>query len=399
METELRRLIESEKPLTPLSTEESKTISEALEQLAKAVREALPLLLVGKTNEGSSKYSRQSSKSSELSIYSASWLLGLCRTIPSDLEPMHLARSILEAAEHTDEAQQQAALFDALGASEEAMQVLIEVAPLLSEIRLSIKLKDLEALVDDDQVDVSDRNMDLEEERRQFLLREAVDAAQIAAIAQAEFEEMIGGGTMVGSSSTATHRVLRESEVRAKKFAEKAAKRAQQAMQRAKDAGAIVDESDLLQIDPIQLGSGGLSNRSEQEIWALRQSLLPEGTRQYYDQRGLPRDAIQIEENGMIKVIIPAKKLNGNGQETRLKIADILDPDLARAFAGTISLNPMQSATYEVAFKTRDNMLVCAPTGAGKVRWATANKIANGWAEFASLFTHVMPSITLYRPM
>jgi hypothetical protein len=377
METELRKLIENEKPISPLSTEEAKTISVALTQLAKDLRDALPLLLVGNTNEASSKYVRHSPD--EQSIYSASWLLGLCRTIPSELEPMHLARSILEAADHTDQAQQQAALFDALGASEEAMQVLMEVAPLLSEIRLNIKLKDLEALAGNGRDDLLETtsNIDLEEERRQMLLREAVDAAQIAAIAQAEFEEMIGGGTLLGSSSTATHTVLRESEIRAKKFAEKAAKRAQQAMQRAKEVGAVVEESDLLQIDPIQLGSGGLSNRSEQEIWALRQSLLPEGTRQYYDQRGLPRDAIQIEENGMIKVIIPAKKLNGNGKQTRLKITDILDPELLRAFAGTVSLNPMQSATFEVAFQTRDNMLVCAPTGAGKVRWTTTNSLAS----------------------
>jgi replicative superfamily II helicase len=37
---------------------------------------------------------------------------------------------------------------------------------------------------------------------------------------------------------------------------------------------------------------------------------------------------------------------------------------------GTKRLNPMQSEVYEVAYKSAQNMLVCAPTGAGKTNVA-----------------------------
>ena len=46
-------------------------------------------------------------------------------------------------------------------------------------------------------------------------------------------------------------------------------------------------------------------------------------------------------------------------------------------FKGTTSLNPMQSAVFERAFHTRDNLLVCAPTGAGKTNVALLCVVAH----------------------
>jgi len=120
-----------------------------------------------------------------------------------------------------------------------------------------------------------------------------------------------------------------------------------------------------------------LMHRSQEEVWALQQSLLPEGSREYYDNRGLPRDAIRVEEDGMEKVIIPAAKMDKASQHARLKIADIMDAELGKAFAGTTTLNPMQSATFDVAFHSRDNMMVCAPTGAGKTNVAMLTVVSH----------------------
>jgi antiviral helicase SLH1 len=63
---------------------------------------------------------------------------------------------------------------------------------------------------------------------------------------------------------------------------------------------------------------------------------------------------------------IPAAKVGtlGIGQEL-LEVAD-LDGLCKRTFRGYKSLNRMQSLVYPVAYKTSENMLICAPTGAGK---------------------------------
>lgn len=42
-----------------------------------------------------------------------------------------------------------------------------------------------------------------------------------------------------------------------------------------------------------------------------------------------------------------------------------MDGEERRAFEGTESLNPMQSTVFEAAYLTRENLLICAPTGAG----------------------------------
>jgi hypothetical protein len=210
--------------------------------------------------------------------------------------------------------------------------------------------------------------IDIEEERRQFLLREAMDAAQVAAVAQAEVDAVLGvvdrSGVGAPHAAVSTHTIVRSSERQLIKLAEKAAKRAAVALQRAKDAGAIVDEANLLSLDATatSLGPGGLRHRTHDEIGYLQQSLLPDGSRQYYDQRGLPKGAIREEIGDMERVVIPAAKLDDLHLPPRLRIRDVItDPTIARAFDGTDSLNPMQSSTFQVAYHTRDNMMVCAP--------------------------------------
>jgi len=48
-----------------------------------------------------------------------------------------------------------------------------------------------------------------------------------------------------------------------------------------------------------------------------------------------------------------------------------------KAFEGTKSLNPMQSTVFETAFHTSDNLLICAPTGAGKTNVAMLTVVAH----------------------
>ena len=50
------------------------------------------------------------------------------------------------------------------------------------------------------------------------------------------------------------------------------------------------------------------------------------------------------------------------------RLVEITEMDglCSKTFAGYKSLNRMQSLVYPVAYKTNENMLICAPTGAGK---------------------------------
>ena len=63
---------------------------------------------------------------------------------------------------------------------------------------------------------------------------------------------------------------------------------------------------------------------------------------------------------------IPATKVGSvaAGQEL-VEISD-MDGLCKRTFSGYKSLNRMQSLLYPVAYRTSENMLICAPTGAGK---------------------------------
>ncbi len=81
---------------------------------------------------------------------------------------------------------------------------------------------------------------------------------------------------------------------------------------------------------------------------------------------GLPEGAERLQFERYEEYFIPAGKtgtlLPGH------KLVNIKDMDglCRRTFKGYESLNRMQSLVYPVAYKTSENMLICAPTGAGK---------------------------------
>lgn len=332
----------------------------ALSSLVDALRNAAPLLQQHQQQQQQAHVSSQSPSPSQQQSpnITANWLLAICSKVPSQLGTEFLAQSVLEASQLNSETEQQAALFEILGESEVAMEVLFEIASHIREIKQNIRKTDL--IIRDNSnnerggaatVDVV---VDEEEYNRQMLRQEALDAAQIAAITKAEAEALNPSQT-----AGATHTVTRASGVQATKNAQKAAKRAAQALKKARDAGAIVEESELMAIDNNHLGDGGLMGMSQEQVWAMQQSLLPEGSKQYYDEKGLPKGTKRENEGNLERVIIPAAKRDESNLPQRLKIKDIMDNTAARAFTGTQSLNPMQSTVFEVAYHTRQNMLVC----------------------------------------
>ena len=315
---------------------------------------------------------REDSKSGNGDSFDVSWLTNLLRTVPSELGHVHLAHAIWSAAQLKDEAQQQAALFDALG--ERGMDVIFQIAEHLPEIS---KLQESSLPTENypPAINAPETYVDVDEERRQYLLDEARNAAQVAAYAQAEADLAASNGTI----GRGTHTVSRKSDLQAQKAAKKAAKKAEQALRAAKDAGAIVDADDWISLSKgiDTMGAGGLIGRTTEELQQLQQSLLPEGSRQAYDNMGLPRGTEREYGSGYEKVTIPAVHRDESLLHRRLVISDIMDTECAKAFKGTSTLNPMQSTVFDEAFHSRDNLLICAPTGAGKTNVALLATVAH----------------------
>lgn len=80
----------------------------------------------------------------------------------------------------------------------------------------------------------------------------------------------------------------------------------------------------------------------------------------------LPVGTVRNIEHNFEEVILPASKRKPNNFVNKLiPIAD-LDVLCQETFKKYKTLNTMQSVVYPVGYNTNENMLVCAPTGAGK---------------------------------
>ena len=81
---------------------------------------------------------------------------------------------------------------------------------------------------------------------------------------------------------------------------------------------------------------------------------------------GLPLGSQKFEHEKYEEYSIPATKVGTLGVGRKFVEIPELDGLCKRTFKGYKSLNRMQSLVYPVAYKTNENMLICAPTGAGK---------------------------------
>jgi antiviral helicase SLH1 len=61
---------------------------------------------------------------------------------------------------------------------------------------------------------------------------------------------------------------------------------------------------------------------------------------------------------------VPPVRQGANYKETPLVPIEDLDSLCRGTFKGYKTLNRVQSLVYPVAYKTNENMLICAPTGA-----------------------------------
>lgn len=80
----------------------------------------------------------------------------------------------------------------------------------------------------------------------------------------------------------------------------------------------------------------------------------------------LPQGSKREEHEKYEEYSIPASRVGTLGTHQKLVEIKDLDGLCKRTFKGYKALNRMQSLVYDVAYKTSENMLICAPTGAGK---------------------------------
>ncbi|KAE9005249.1 Activating signal cointegrator 1 complex subunit 3 [Phytophthora fragariae] len=84
----------------------------------------------------------------------------------------------------------------------------------------------------------------------------------------------------------------------------------------------------------------------------------------------LPANTKRTHFKGYEHVFIPAHAKKALGREEKLVAISSLDDFAQTAFHGITKLNRLQSKLFEAAYNSNQNLLVCAPTGAGKTNVA-----------------------------
>ena len=216
----------------------------------------------------------------------------------------------------------------------------------------------------------------------QYLREQALELANHAAILKAQLATDGGGG-----DNTATHSVTRSSDKAARKEYKRVSKQAAKALKEAVDAGAILNHevsNKGIQFDGSDL-QAGLQGMTLEQIQEMKNNLLPEGTKQYYENQnnqlpaGATRDHIYLGRGASFEqVTVPPKIVDKSLLPAKIPLETLLSKAERKSFGQIELLNPMQSKVAPSALDpSLPNLLICAPTGAGKTNVALLCIIAH----------------------
>lgn len=118
----------------------------------------------------------------------------------------------------------------------------------------------------------------------------------------------------------------------------------------ANSAGQVVGQRSVLELDELQFTQGS-------HFMANKRCQLPDGS-------------FRKQRKGYEEVHVPALKPKAFEEEEQLQPIDKLPKYVQPVFDGFKSLNRIQSRLWRSALETDENMLLCAPTGAGKTNVA-----------------------------
>jgi activating signal cointegrator complex subunit 3 len=91
---------------------------------------------------------------------------------------------------------------------------------------------------------------------------------------------------------------------------------------------------------------------------------------EYHEKRGLPAGTKRTTFQGYEEVFMPAPARPAKANANELVAIESLESWAQLAFPDTKHLNRIQSTVFETAYHSSENMLICAPTGAGKTNIA-----------------------------
>jgi hypothetical protein len=230
------------------------------------------------------------------------WLASSCENMRYPLGSQSLAESIYQIVQTTDAGTGQSHLYELLGDSDEAMELLIQIIERYDDIRIL----------------------------------ENVDFAQMKLETRNSTKNT---SSIINVSSAASgNDWLLESGF----------------------SQAYLDQERLL----------GLQKNRVASLDTWKEGLNPEGTLEYHEKIG---SAVGTERKlgvGFEEVFIPAPSRLPKAENKDLVDILSLESWAQLAFKGTKFLNRIQSKVFDTAYNSAQNMLVCAPTGAGKTNIA-----------------------------
>lgn len=114
-----------------------------------------------------------------------------------------------------------------------------------------------------------------------------------------------------------------------------------------------------------------LSGSAAAELQRQFPGINPEGAIGVVDSVGLPAGSTRVNGDGYEEIFIPPPKSASRVHKLiEVKDAFVEHPELLQAMRGVTTFNRLQSIVFPVAYQSPENMLVCAPTGAGKTNVA-----------------------------
>jgi len=336
----------------------------------------------------------------------AKWLYNTCSKLPTPLPPLQFTIETLSAINQSDESKMQSTLFELFGEGEKSIEILFEIIGKADEIRKNVTvnlLKQVAECVDGNVATNGNAgggsSTQQQQHDRLFQLRsDAYESTNLAVAIRTEQQHQQSSGY----TSRGTHSITRKSDKEAEKTYKRIIKQAITAVNVAREAGALTESDDLFLVSQLPSVANsksngntngnncrggmeqmlrneeallynsnnhtrGLDGMSSEQIQSMKYNLAPEGTKQYNDSstRGLPKGTERIYEKHYEKVIIPAPVREKSLLRSRINLDEVLGEgtDERLAFGGVKSLNPMQSTVFDSAYRSRENLLICAPTG------------------------------------
>ncbi|CAD8198479.1 unnamed protein product [Paramecium octaurelia] len=129
-----------------------------------------------------------------------------------------------------------------------------------------------------------------------------------------------------------------------------------------------ITQEDIEQFENISIVDQDLQGISKKVIDLEQLQFISQGHLMSNEKCHLPPRSLKVSKKGYEEIYIPAPKCNIR-KSTLIQINEM--PEFAQqAFRGFKELNTIQSIVYETALLSDENMLICAPTGAGKTNVA-----------------------------